>query len=172
MCCKRRAGVSACLLALTALSTVVLAQEAVNSKQSQGSDSRQVEQLQEQLTETRERLSQSEAKLRELSSVVESLQRQMASLQPAPSASSPAPQGAGEQGAQAAKIGDDEWQLLNAKVEEHQQTKVESVSKFRLKLSGMFLLNIFGNSGTVDEIDLPRVAYPRPPAASDGAFGA
>ena len=172
MCCKRRAGVSACLLALTALSTVVLAQEAVNSKQSQGSDSRQVEQLQEQLTETRERLSQSEAKLRELSSVVESLQRQMASLQPAPSASSPAPQAAGEQGAQAAKIVDDEWQLLNAKVEEHQQTKVESVSKFRLKLSGMFLLNIFGNSGTVDEIDLPRVAYPRPPAASDGTFGA
>ena len=50
---------------------------------------------------------------------------------------------AAEQKPQNTKMTDDEWQLLAAKVEEHQQTKVESVSKFRLKLSGMFLLKRF-----------------------------
>ncbi len=165
MCCKRRAGVSASLLVIAALSSVVQAQ-------SQGSASPQVEELQKQLTDTRQRLSESEAKLRELSSVVESLQRQLASLQSGQDSKNAASPGVNDQATSTAKIGEDEWQLLNAKVEEHQQTKVESASKFRLKLSGMLLLNVFGNSGTVDEIDLPRVALPRPPAASDGTFGA
>jgi hypothetical protein len=155
-----------------ALSSVAGAQESAETKPPQGSDTRAVEQLQQQLKATQDRLSESESKLRELSSVVENLQRQMAGIKGDPyaetSAGAPAP---AVQAPPDAKITSDEWQLLNAKVEEHQQTKVESVSKFRLKLSGMFLLNVFGNNGFVDEIDLPRVAYPRPPAASDGTFG-
>lgn len=174
MCCKRRAGVSAYLLALLALSSLaVVAQESTQTKPSEGTDRRSVEQLQQQLTATEQRLSESERKLRELSSIVENLQRQMAGLKQEPEAPTVESQTTvAEQKPQNSKITDDEWQLLAAKVEEHQQTKVESVSKFRLKLSGMFLLNVFGNSGFVDEIDLPRVAYPRPPAASDGTFGA
>jgi hypothetical protein len=169
MCCKRRAGVSAYLLVLFAFSTLLVGQQPAETGSPQGSDTRAVERLQEQLQATQARLSESEEKLRELSSVVENLQRQMESIK---GDSAPAPSPAIEQAPQNARITSDEWQLLNAKVEEHQQTKVESVSKFRLKLSGMFLLNVFGNNGFVDEIDLPRVAYPRPPAASDGTFGA
>ncbi|HEX6881071.1 MAG TPA: hypothetical protein VF135_11950, partial [Terriglobales bacterium] len=87
-------------------------------------------------------------------------------------AASSAATGPGEPAEKPAQISAEDWQLLNAKVEEHQQSKVESVSKFRLKLSGMLLLNTFGNSGYVDEIDIPRVAAHRPSAASDGTFGA
>jgi hypothetical protein len=172
MCCKRRAGVSAYLLALLAvLSSPVAAQE--TTKPPIENDSRTVEQLQEQLAATQQRLTVSEQKLRDLSAVVENLQQQMASIkkEPAPAVSDAQPSSP-EPGPKPANITDDEWQLLNAKVEEHQQTKVESGSRFRLKLSGMFLFNVFGNAGFVDEIDLPRVAYPRPPAASDGTFGA
>ena len=159
-------------MVLFALSSVGTSQEATNSKPMSDNDA--VAQLQQQLKDTQQRLSDSESKLQELSKVVESLQRQVSSLHSTPSgqttdAYATAPT---EQGTRSANISEEEWQLLNAKVEEHQQTKVESTSKFRLKLSGMFLLNVFGNSGFVDEIDLPRIAYPRPAPASDGTFGA
>jgi hypothetical protein len=163
------------LLALLALSPAVVAQESSDTKASLGSNNRAVKQLQEQLKDTQQRLSESEQKLRELSSVVENLQREMATIKGEPTPATSGKVESRHPGTQAnrdAKITDDEWQLLTAKVEEHQQTKVESVSKFRLKLSGIFLLNVFGNNGVVDEIDLPRVAYPRSPAASDGTFGA
>ncbi len=167
MCCKRRAGVSAYLLTLFAFSSLVVAQQPSNSQ-----SNADVQQLQEQLRAAQLRLADSEQKLRELSSIVESLQKQVSAMQTSTAYPTSPNQAAREQGGGEARISEDEWQLLNAKVEEHQQTKVESVSKFRLKLSGMFLLNMFGNSGFVDETDLPRVAYPRPPAASDGTFGA
>ena len=56
-----------------------------------------------------------------------------------------------------AKIGED-IQLVDAKINDQYQTKVESGSKYRLRLSGIVLLNIFGNSGAVDNIDFPSLA--------------
>lgn len=67
---------------------------------------------------------------------------------------------------------DEEYQLLTGKVDEQYQTKVESASKYRLRLSGIVLLNLFGNSGTVDNIDMPTLAYDRPPGSSGANFGA
>ena len=52
------------------------------------------------------------------------------------------------------------------------QTKVESASKYRMRLSGIVLLNLFSNVGTVDNIDFPSLAYGRPPSASGGSIGA
>jgi len=63
-------------------------------------------------------------------------------------------------------------QLLQAKVDDQYQTKVESSSKYRVKLSGIALLNIFGNRGTVDNLDLPSFAGERGPLDSSGSFGA
>src|SRR5581483_11675179 len=48
--------------------------------------------------------------------------------------------------------------LLNAKIDEQYQTNVESASKYRVRLSGMVLFNMFSNRGTVDNIDYPHVA--------------
>jgi len=67
---------------------------------------------------------------------------------------------------------DEQYQLLAGKVDEQYQTKVESASKYRVRLSGIVLLNLFGNQGKVDNIDLPAVVYDRPPGTSDGSFGA
>ncbi|HTS58978.1 MAG TPA: hypothetical protein VMH03_15650, partial [Terriglobales bacterium] len=48
-------------------------------------------------------------------------------------------------------------QLLNSKIEDQYQTKVESASKYRVRLSGIALMNLFGNSGTTDNMDIPSL---------------
>ncbi len=62
-------------------------------------------------------------------------------------------------------------EVTAANVRELSQTKVESGSKYRLRLSGIVLLNMFENRGTVDNLDIPQVALPPPYDASGGAFG-
>jgi len=67
---------------------------------------------------------------------------------------------------------EEEYQLLSGKVDDQYQTKVESASKYRVRLSGIVLMNLASNQGVVDSIDLPTLAYARPPGGSGGSFGA
>jgi hypothetical protein len=67
---------------------------------------------------------------------------------------------------------EEEYQLLSGKVDDQYQTKVESASKYRVRLSGIVLMNLVSNQGVVDSIDLPTLAYARPPGDSGGSFGA
>jgi len=48
--------------------------------------------------------------------------------------------------------------LLAAKVEEQEQTKVASGSKYRMRLSGFVLVNFLGTHGAVDSLDVPQTA--------------
>jgi hypothetical protein len=66
---------------------------------------------------------------------------------------------------------EEEQQLLSEKVNEQYQTKVESASKYRVKISGIVLINLFGNQGSVDNIDFPTTAAPRGTLDSSGNFG-
>ncbi len=61
---------------------------------------------------------------------------------------------------------------MKAHLAELQQDKVESASRYRIKLSGLVLLNLSGISGQVDNTDVPSVATPPPAGASSGSFGA
>ncbi len=72
---------------------------------------------------------------------------------------------------QAASL-EEEYQLLTGKVDDQYQTKVESASKYRLRLSGIVLMNLVSNQGTVDSVDLPTLAYARQAGDSGGSFGA
>lgn len=67
---------------------------------------------------------------------------------------------------------EEEYQLLAGKIDDQYQTKVESASKYRVRLSGIVLMNLISNQGVVDSIDLPTLAYARPPGDSGGSFGA
>ena len=67
---------------------------------------------------------------------------------------------------------EEDQQLLQAKVDEQHQTKVESESKYRVKLSGLALVNLFGNRGTVDNQDIPNVALPQGNIQTSGSVGA
>jgi hypothetical protein len=66
----------------------------------------------------------------------------------------------------------EDQQMLGAKVEEQRQTKVESGSRYHLRLSGLALINAFSTRGAVDNIDLPQTANPKAPGASNGSFAA
>jgi len=84
-----------------------------------------------------------------------------------------APGATGPEGTQpAAQISHDDWDLLNARVEEQRQTKVESGSKFRLRLSGIALFNAFDNTGNVDNLDVPSIAVPKLAGYPTGGLGA
>src|SRR5579859_2735547 len=66
---------------------------------------------------------------------------------------------------------EEEQQLLSEKVDDQYQTKVESASKYRLKISGIVLLNLFGNQGSVDNLDFPTTAAPRAVLDSRASLG-
>ncbi|MGA3211203.1 MAG: hypothetical protein ABSD20_07830, partial [Terriglobales bacterium] len=68
-----------------------------------------------------------------------------------------------------AKVKED-VQLLTDKVNQQEQTKVESGSKYHLRLYGIALVNLFENRGSVDSIDNPTMAAPAVPESS-GSFG-
>ena len=67
---------------------------------------------------------------------------------------------------------EDSTQLLSSKVDDQYQTKVESASKYKVRLSGIVLLNAFSNRGVTDNQDVPNWASPRAPFEPQGNFGA
>lgn len=62
--------------------------------------------------------------------------------------------------------------LLSGKVDEQYQTKIESASKYRMRLSGIVLLNLFRNSGEVNSQDMPEWATNPTPFGASDTFGA
>lgn len=66
---------------------------------------------------------------------------------------------------------DENQQFIDAKVNDQYQTKIESGSKYRLRLSGIALLNLFSNRGPVDNEDFPEFATGPEPLVSNSALG-
>jgi hypothetical protein len=62
--------------------------------------------------------------------------------------------------------------LLGSKIDEQYQTKVETASKYRARLSGIILMNAFRNVGTSDNLDFPNIAQPLSPNYTQSSFGA
>jgi hypothetical protein len=64
-------------------------------------------------------------------------------------------------------------QLADSKIAEQSQTKVESGSKYRLRFTGIVLLNMFENRGTVENTDFPLLAENQQSQflSSGGSFG-
>ncbi len=65
----------------------------------------------------------------------------------------------------------EDQQLVSDKVNEQYQTKVESASKYRVRLSGIVLFNLFGNSGYPDNQDVPTWVLRPDPMDSPGSVG-
>jgi hypothetical protein len=62
--------------------------------------------------------------------------------------------------------------LLTSKLDDQYQTKVEAASKYRLRFSGIVLLNLFSNRGYLDSQGVPTWAIPEIPNVSGQTFGA
>ena len=146
---------------------------------------RQVQELQAAVGEIRSEAQQYRAETMELRRELQALHATSNSQAvEAAGASQPAYQtqsGSGEaqaveQASQSQKPGrtaslEEEYQLLAGKIDDQYQTKVESASKYRVRLSGIVLLNLFSNAGTVENIDFPSLAYDNPRGSSGGSFG-
>jgi hypothetical protein len=143
----------------------------------------QVEALRSSLGDTRAELERSRQEVVELRRRLEDLEGRMgasaAKLAPktAPSSAYPtledalnAQQSAAPTGEAAATQERDD--TLAAQIEEQNQTKVESGSRYKVKLSGLVLMNTYTNHGVVDNTDLPGLALKRPPGQTNGDFGA
>lgn len=91
--------------------------------------------------------------------------------QPQSVASGPDPASVKQVEGRVSKLEEDQ-QLLATKVDDQYQSKVESGSKYRVRLSGLALFNAFSSRGTTDNFDLPGYALPRDPSDPNAAFGA
>jgi len=65
---------------------------------------------------------------------------------------------------------EDDQELMNDKITEQSQTKMESGSKYRVRLSGIVLLNTAVTRGSVDNLDFPQVATPPDTRGTSGSF--
>jgi len=63
-------------------------------------------------------------------------------------------------------------QVVQSQVRTQYQTKVESASKYRVRLSGLVLLNLFSNRGATDNLDFPTYAAPGNLYGANSTFGA
>jgi hypothetical protein len=131
--------------------------------------------LTDSLEKTRAELSDSRTEIRELRATLGEVMKKMDGLETAGKGlpAQPAPADANAMTSESpARFSQDDWEILNARVEEQRQTKVESSSKFPLKLSGLALFNAFSTSGQVDNLDMPSAAIPKFPGASGGSTSA
>jgi len=144
----------------------------------------QVQDMNAELRKLREEQQSARAETSELRKELESVTTQM-SAQGAggkPSAIYPTAPVQSDKGAEGSPVmdgdgapGTDRWeeelQLAKGAIKEQSQTKVESGSKYRVRLSGLVLLNMFTNRGNVDNLDFPEFAVARPFLESDHFFG-
>jgi hypothetical protein len=61
-------------------------------------------------------------------------------------------------------------QLSDSRLQEQSQTKVESGSKYRVRLTGIVLMNTFETVGTVNNIDFPETAMPTEAGGTTNTF--
>jgi len=119
------------------------------------------------LTATRQQLEESQRQIEQLHEELSQMRKQ-----PGVSTSVPAT-GSAVADSQPTTGGDlkERVEILETQVKLHDQIKVESNSKYPIRVSGLVLLNAFINRGAVDNIDLPTVAL-QPPFGTTGSTGA
>ncbi len=152
-------------LSLKVVSGLLCAVAACALAQDASPPSPDVAQLSQQLQQTRTDLADSKRQIEELRQSLEELRRQVQSVHPA----EPAVAVAAEPTVSAA---DQDVGFLAAKISEMHQDKVESSSKYPVKLSGLILFNSYWNKGFLDIQDLPSLALPNFPGAPQPSVGA
>ncbi|HWZ42221.1 MAG TPA: hypothetical protein VNW97_02035 [Candidatus Saccharimonadales bacterium] len=134
----------------------------------------QVQQLQAMVQELKDETVQYRTETLQLRHELQSMRERLeAGKPPAETLAGAAPAGgasekSGEQ--RVAKLEED-VQLLGGKVDDQYQTKVENGAKYRVRLSGLLLMNIFSNTGNVDHVEVPGVALATTPSLTSGNTG-
>jgi len=131
--------------------------------------------LTEKLTETQQALQQSLLEIQRLRAELDAMRSTSTSIsgaQPSPTVA------ATNQATVSSSLQDqvqslqEQQEILQAEVKQHEQTKVETESKYSLHVTGLVLFNAFSNVGVVDDAELPAFAFPRAPGSPHGSTGA
>jgi regulator of replication initiation timing len=128
---------------------------------------RHLDQLTSQLGNMQKQLQDSQQEMDQLRVEVHRLRMQLAER----SESEEAAQDEAALRASVEKLRED-TDVLQAEVKQHDQTKVETVSKYPVRIGGTILFTSVLNSGTVDNIDDPVIALPNQPGAPQGSLSA
>ena len=137
-----------------------------------------VHQLQDEVRELRNAVVELRSEAGQYRAETEQLRKELEARGPAQAAATVNPANgvpAPEQGAPLAERVaslEESSELLSSKLDDQYQTKVEAASKYRLRLSGIVLLNLFSNRGYIDSQDVPTWAIPEIPNVSGQTFGA
>lgn len=124
---------------------------------------RQIGELRDAVAEVRSEAAQYRAETAELKRELEAMRAQSSaipSVSNASAASQPSTQAAEQASAprsleQRVSTLEESTELLDNKVNDQYQTKVEAASKYRVRLSGIVLMNLFSNRGQTDNQDIP-----------------
>ena len=153
----------------------------VQAQQSSGSDEKslaqsvqelrvQVQELQAAVAEIKSEASQYRAESEELRQQLESLRAAApATGNPAPAS---VPQATAPTTDQRLASLEETIQVLQSENKTLYQSKVESASKYRARISGLVLLNLFDNQGSVDNADVPTYAASGNIYGASSTFGA
>ncbi len=131
----------------------------------------------QRIADIERRLNEVTAALNQSLEEIQALRAQLAALQgttvhPTPATPETASSSAPKDDHQTLQDMKEQQETLEAQVKQHEQIKVETVSKYPLRVSGLILFNTFANAGSVDNVELPTIALMRFPGASHGSSGA
>jgi hypothetical protein len=129
-----------------------------------------IDRLTEALTAAKRQVDEDHQRMKAMQGELEELQKTLAGNRP--DSAEQANTSAAGQLQQAVTQIREEQDVLSAEVRQHEQTKVESASKFPVRFHGLVLFNAFVNEGVVDQPDLPTSALERAPGQSHGSAGA
>src|SRR4030081_1160042 len=118
---------------------------------------RKLEAISSALAVTHQQLEQSQQEMEQLREELAQIKKLLAATQSG-SVESGSPADTAKATAAAIEALQEQQQTTEAQVKVHDQTKVESSSKYPLHVTGLLLFNSFVNRGSVDNIDLPAAA--------------
>ena len=132
----------------------------------------QVRELRAAIEDMRAEAAAYRAETTELRRELEAAREQMKSSTAVPAETAPAPTPASSHLEDRVAALEESSQLLNGKIDEQYQTKIESGSKYKVRLSGIALLNLYANRGPFDNADFPNYVPPPTPLNSGTSLGA
>jgi len=131
------------------------------------------------LVATQQQIEQSQHQMRELQQEMDQLKQQMAAAgvatpngAVASASSTPAAENAPDATTSASVTAEERQQATEAAVKVLDQTKVESVSKYPVRVTGLILFNSYLNRGVPDNADLPAIAGRITTTSGNGSVGA
>jgi hypothetical protein len=171
----------ACMAGLTlAMGCSLASAQASSSRSTDTSLAKSVQELREQVQELRAAVAEMKSEASEYRAQSEELRKELEKLRTPGAASGSAATAPANEPTQAASGSSEQristieenTQLLANEVRTQYQTKVESASKYRVRLSGLVLMNLFKNSGFVDNQDFPTYAASSTNYGERETFGA